>query len=142
MPKKIQCLFPGWDKTTDRLYLVGGHDQSVKVGHTCNARARIKLHRAAFGQNFAWAHLFLSVQSGKHEWSVMTRLAEIGQRVRKTEMFLGISKDDAIAAARGVLTGKLDAAEVSARRHLEYRLEQEAWKAFRAQYVELNLAGA
>lgn len=127
MPKKLLCLFPYSADTNQKfLYLVGLKDGAVKIGCTCDLRSRIKTHRQAMGENFAWVHGFMQPKSGWLEWRLKNEFSRIGQRVRRTEVFHGIDKVTAIATCRQAIHANIDQ-EIA---HAEHQRKQERWELF------------
>ena len=44
MPKRVHSMFPKFEERS-RLYLIGGHDGSIKIGQSKRIRSRAMNHR-------------------------------------------------------------------------------------------------
>ncbi len=133
MPKRVHSMFPKFEERS-RLYLIGGHDGSIKIGQSKRIRSRAMNHRQHMLANFAWVHVF-GPGTGLAEYSAKLALKKLGRQVRNTETFYSIVKADAIAACRELIDKRRAEHVDSERRQIAYRREQAAWKAFRAQYM-------
>lgn len=135
MAKRTLCPFPTSARSgATWLYLVGGFDDTVKVGKTARPRWRVTQHMRSFGDNFAWAHLFCA-GSGHAEYAAIQRLSKVGQRVGKTETFKSIKKACAIEACRDSIAWRRDM-ELAREAWAVFKPKQDAaWLAFREQYI-------
>lgn len=140
MPKKIACMAPRRRGDSTYLYLIGRRDGGIKIGKSVDIRHRLMTHRQHLGADLLWVHVFAGENSGNCEYAAKHALAEIGQRLRKTEVYFGLTKRQAIEACRPLVAQASYSSEQRAHQaRAEARrkaLEQEAWRAFRAQYVE------
>lgn len=85
------------------LYLFGLKDGRVKVGRTVRVRERLAHHRRQHGPSFDWVHIYPQKESGSSECAAIHALRLAGQRVGRTEMFTGISKQQAIQLCRAAV---------------------------------------
>lgn len=137
MPTKVPSMFRGLaGGESNYLYLIGGVDGSIKVGRTGDPESRIRTRRIAMGENFGWVHLFRQSTSGQCEYGVKKELEQVGQRLRKTEKYFGISKTAALAVCRFHIEEHLCNRLKWAEDALRKRVQDAAWDAFRNRCVE------
>lgn len=116
------------------LYLIGFKDGGIKIGRSKSPRERLQLHRQKFGDEIAWVHVFANASAGTAEGDLKKKLAGIGSRVGRTEMFYGIPKATCISVCRAEVQKWVEyCAKAAASQKLRER-EARAWKAFRAQW--------
>lgn len=118
------------------IYLLGLSDGRVKVGFTTSPRGRIQSHRQWF--DIHWIHFFSPAPGFARvsESYALQSLAAIGKQIGKTEIFSGISKADAIRAAReGIESYRAWLVECD-KSSVKRDAELAAWLAFRAQYFK------
>lgn len=86
------------------LYAVGLANGITKVGMTRAPRRRMVQHWASAEGAISWTHLFRSFdghrKAGVVERAAVALLAEVGKRIRLTETFRGLSRDDAVRCVR------------------------------------------
>lgn len=146
MPRPLNCLFPR-HRNGDVYwhYLIGFTDGRIKIGMTGNPRLRLTSHKTAHGNSIAWVHLFGARAIKRYmarrgeEWALDAFVAAGAARIGRTEVVTGISKDDAIKAARRAFSDQAEDHERFERQcaanGAAYRAQQAAWAAFKAQYV-------
>lgn len=103
-------LFPRGRNGYRWLYAVGFRDGRAKLGATRRPRERLLQHWAASDGQVAWVHLFGCFPLTKHprandasaiiEAKALRLAALVSTRVRRTETFRGLSRDDAIRCMR------------------------------------------
>jgi hypothetical protein len=101
MPKTLLSMYPDCSPNRAWLYAVGLPDGSVKVGQTRHPNRRLMTHRRTIGM--AWCHLFESGEApfvASVERRVLTRLAEIGSRTRRTEVFSSVTREQVARVIR------------------------------------------
>jgi hypothetical protein len=86
------------------LYAIGYADGMVKIGKTKAPLARVGGHVREGEGSVTWTHLFASCRDDREacriERLACSMAAEIGQRVRMTERFRGVTKAQAISCVR------------------------------------------
>lgn len=134
MPKKIYRLFPRPSGKATYLYLVGGHDGSIKVGRTKSPDARARVHRQQMGSNFAWVHLFAYKGGGACERGAILELEKAGgtRETKHRETFHGVHKAVALSVCRKAIDGLMAWEERWRREAIRRKVEAEAWAAFKA----------
>lgn len=85
------------------MYAIGLKNGDIKFGITAQPRIRIGGHLTAFGDQFAWAHLFGSMreEDGRAgENHTLGLAAAYGRQIGRREIFSGLTKDVAIFCGR------------------------------------------
>jgi hypothetical protein len=94
------------------LYAIGYANGMVKIGKTAAPLSRVGGHVREGEGSVTWTHLFASCREDRDavriERLACSMAAEIGQRVRMTERFRGLSRAQVIACVRAAF----EAAEV------------------------------
>lgn len=83
------------------LYAFGHQDGRVKIGVAVSPRARMCHHWANTGNAITWAHLFGRHKNPEQIERRACKLAnEVGVRIRRTEWFTNLSRDQALRCVR------------------------------------------
>jgi hypothetical protein len=137
MPKKVTHLLPAGGVDHGFVYLLGLVDGRIKIGRTSRPRYRLQTHRNAFGDQFAWFHLFPGERryfGVLAERDAIQALSAVSQRIGKTEIFSGLTRDAAMSIVRQCIQERLrQYAEWDARDAKQAQADAEnraLWKAF------------
>lgn len=142
---RIKTMFPERQDGRRWIYLVGKKDGAIKVGRTETPQARLMTHRRDMREQFSWCHLFSPLKRDMAvtvEYRAKSRFAEMGRRVRKTEVFYDIGKEAAIAAVRAVIDEQFDFDERRREMTLRFQYASEAWEHFKASFPDVLTAEA
>lgn len=93
------------------LYAMGCTDGTTKIGVSSNPAARILSHWVNSAGGITWVHVFRKL---RHAYPVERRAcviaAGLGERIRRTERFRNLSRDDALASVRQAIAEHAKAA--------------------------------
>jgi hypothetical protein len=99
-------LFP-MERSVSTLYAIGFADGRTKIGKAQFPRKRMRQHWIASEGQIVWAHLFRSFPNEalccRVERAACGLAAEVSQRIRRTETFIGLSRDDALRCVRDAI---------------------------------------
>ncbi len=102
--REVFDMYPSWgEPCTAWLYAIGFADGRAKIGITGGPRRRMRQHWVSSGQTITWTHLFQAFpekQSRTIERIAVRMAAGLSQRIRETEIFIGLSKADALRSVR------------------------------------------
>ncbi len=89
------------------LYAVGFSNGRTKIGKTTNPRKRVRCHWMASEGLVTWAHIFCAYADERLclsiERDACRRAAEVSHRIRMTESFTGLSRDEALRCVRAAI---------------------------------------
>jgi len=95
------------------LYALGLSNGRTKIGVCMSPRSRFVTHWVASEGAVTWSHLFAQRFQGKDilfvERDACARAAIVGNRVRRTETFTDLSRDDALRCVRAAIAEALAA---------------------------------
>jgi len=87
-----------------RLYAMGFKDGRTKIGISSRPRKRFLAHWRASNGAIAWTHLFGPHDSTERIESLACELAaKIGERIRRTEEFRGLDREQTIQCVRAAI---------------------------------------
>ena len=100
-------MFPNKHLGGSRFYALGYADGRSKIGICASPRDRLLQHWVASNGAVTWVHLFAGVVESRLAKSIereaCARAALLGARVRRTETFAGLTRDQVLQCVRAAL---------------------------------------